>query len=339
MMERDDLDSRGLLAADADADVGTGAGIAGSGDADKDEDEGERQQEAPVADDVIPVADDADADADAGCADVDEDGGGKRRVPRVVGVVIALVAVVLIAGATLLFALEAGSDSPIPPASQPGVTEPGGVTTIPGSDVPQASGDGSPAVKGADGDVDTGTADGGGTGADGGDAGGSPTAPGESYGPDDGDSALGAPGGNGGGGGGTGSGTGSGSGGGGATNGGSGGGGGTGGAGGGGTGGGGNSGRVWHPGWSEWVVDVPGHYEQRLVRPAWNEELGHYGSICWDCGAEVTGNQIAHAEETGHISGSYFGWISEGTVHHEATYEDFWVPEQGHTVWHEGYWE
>jgi hypothetical protein len=324
MMERADPDSKGTLVADVDADVDVDtnvdtdadAGIAGTEDAD--EDEGGRQRDVPATDD---------ADTVEGDADVVVAVAGKRRVPRVVGVVIALVAVVLIAGATLLFALEAGSGSLIPPASQPGVTEPGGVTTIPGGDVPQASGDGSPAVKGADGDVDAGTADGRGTGADGGDAGGSPTVSDEPYGSDKGDSPPGTPGGNGGGGGDTSGGTG----------GGSGGGGGTGGTGGG--GGGGTAGKVWHEGWSEWVVDVPGHYEQRLVQIAWDERIGHYGAICWDCGEEITGSITAHLEETGHIGGYYIGWILDDIIHHEAIYENVWVPEQGHAVWHEGYWE
>jgi hypothetical protein len=101
----------------------------------------------------------------------------------------------------------------------------------------------------------------------------------------------------------------------------------------------GNSGKVWHEGWSEWVVDVPGHYEQRLVRIAWDEKIGHYASICNDCGEEVTGNFPAHVIATGHLGGYHTGWILDEIIHHEAIYEDVWVNEQGHSVWHEGYWE
>ncbi|MDR1184205.1 MAG: hypothetical protein LBK67_05365 [Coriobacteriales bacterium] len=101
----------------------------------------------------------------------------------------------------------------------------------------------------------------------------------------------------------------------------------------------GGSGKTWHEGWNEWVVDVSGHYEQRLVRGAWDEQKGHYGSVCRTCGAEVTGNFPAHVEATGHMGGYYEDWIFEGTIHHEAEYENLWVPEQGHNVWHEGYWD
>jgi hypothetical protein len=123
------------------------------------------------------------------------------------------------------------------------------------------------------------------------------------------------------------------------------------GSGGGGSTGGGNSGttggggsgsdnRVWHEGWNEWVVDVAGHYEQRLIQPPWDEETGHYGDICNVCGAEVTGNFPAHVEATGHMGGyANYHWFRDEVIHHDATYEDVWVDEQGHNVWHEGYWE
>jgi hypothetical protein len=103
---------------------------------------------------------------------------------------------------------------------------------------------------------------------------------------------------------------------------------------------GGNTNRVWHEGWDEWVIDAPGHYEQRLVRAAWDERKGHYGSICNDCDTEVTGNYPAHVEATGHMGGyTNNHWFDEGTVHHDAVYENVWVSEQGHWEWHEGYWE
>jgi hypothetical protein len=339
MMEREDPDSREPLVADVDADSAVGgdsaegaeASVAEGGNADTDE--SERQQDAPAGESAVSVEDGADADMSVAEG---ADAGGKRKLPRAVSVVIALVAVVLIAGGAVLLVFATGSDAPAPPASQPGVTEPAGVTTVPGDDVPKTSGNENPAVNGVDGDADTDAPGEGGTGTDGGNTGGSPAVSNDPYGPDEGDSVPGTPGGSGGGGGGTG---------GGGTNGGSGGGGtggsgSTGGTGGSGTGGsGGNSNMVWHPGWYEWVVDVPGHYEQRLVQIAWDEKIGHYGAICWDCGAEITGNITAHLEETGHIGGYYIAWILDEVIHHEAIYEDVLVPEQGHNVWHEGYWE
>jgi hypothetical protein len=96
--------------------------------------------------------------------------------------------------------------------------------------------------------------------------------------------------------------------------------------------------QVWHEGWNEWVVDVPGHYEQRLVRGAWDEQTGHVGSVCWTCGADISGFAGEHILQTGH-AGYYTAWIEGSAIHHDAEYENVWVPEQGHNVWHEGYWD
>jgi hypothetical protein len=74
------------------------------------------------------------------------------------------------------------------------------------------------------------------------------------------------------------------------------------------------------------------------VRIAWDEKIGHYGSICKTCGEEISGFAGEHILATGHI-GYYTGWILDEVIHHEAIYEDVWVDEQGHSVWHEGYWE
>jgi hypothetical protein len=101
----------------------------------------------------------------------------------------------------------------------------------------------------------------------------------------------------------------------------------------------GSSGRVWHEGWNEWVVDVPGHYEQRMVSGAWDQPTGHYGSVCRTCGADISGFAAEHLLQTGHMGGYYTDWIPTGTIHHDAEYENVWVPEQGHNIWHEGYWD
>lgn len=98
--------------------------------------------------------------------------------------------------------------------------------------------------------------------------------------------------------------------------------------------------RTWHEGWNEWVVDVAGHNERQLVSAAKDVPTGHWGDRCNDCGAEVTGNYVNHAKATGHNSGySSPFWFDTGTIHHDAVYQDVWIPEKGHNVWHEGYWE
>jgi hypothetical protein len=314
MMKRDDPDnSEPLVAAanmDVDADIAEGA--------DATRGESECRQDAPAGENAGFAEDDESAAENGANEDSAEskdvgDGaieseGRRRRLPRAAGIIIALVALAVISGGALLFAFNTGLDSSVPPASQPGGTEPGGVTTIPGGDVPKTSGNEDPVVKGDAGDAGTDNAGEGSTGPDGGTAADPPAVPDGPDGSDEGNVTPGLPGGTGSGGGGA-------------------------------TGGGSGSGRVWHEGWNEWVVDTPGHYEQQLIQIAWDENIGHYGSICWDCGEEVTGNLLAHAEETGHMSGAYFGWILDSVIHHEAIYENVWVPEQGHNVWHEGYWE
>jgi hypothetical protein len=100
-----------------------------------------------------------------------------------------------------------------------------------------------------------------------------------------------------------------------------------------------NKGKIWHEGWNEWVVDSAGHYEQQLVSDAWDEATGHYGDICNDCGVEVTGSWGSHVIATGHTGYSNYHWFSSGFIHHAAVYQDIWVDETGHNVWHEGYWE
>jgi hypothetical protein len=98
-------------------------------------------------------------------------------------------------------------------------------------------------------------------------------------------------------------------------------------------------GKTWHDGWNEWVVDVPGHNEQRLVRGAWDEETGHYGAVCNDCGVELFPPAGQHLIDTGHSGYTTGVWFKTGTIHHDAVYETVWVPETGHWVRHEGYWQ
>lgn len=97
--------------------------------------------------------------------------------------------------------------------------------------------------------------------------------------------------------------------------------------------------QTWHPGWNEWVVDVAGHYETQVVSGEWDEEIGHWGDICNVCYVEVTGSWGSHVIATGHSGGySNYHWFVDNQIHHDAVYQDVWIAEQGHNVWHEGYW-
>ena len=64
----------------------------------------------------------------------------------------------------------------------------------------------------------------------------------------------------------------------------------------GGSGGGGSTGLVWHPPWTETIYH-PAEYGE-----IWHPEVGHYGSVCNECGAEISGFAAKHLEETLHRS-------------------------------------
>jgi hypothetical protein len=98
--------------------------------------------------------------------------------------------------------------------------------------------------------------------------------------------------------------------------------------------------KIWHEGWNEWVVDVPGHNEQQLVSAAWDEQTGHYAAVCNICLSELVGTYLDHAKATGHNAGYTAPyWVVTGSIHHDEIYQDVWIAEAGHNVWHEGYWE
>jgi hypothetical protein len=106
--------------------------------------------------------------------------------------------------------------------------------------------------------------------------------------------------------------------------------------------GGGTPQRKWHEGWNEWVVDEPGHYNITIVHhDAVYYDKAVYGTMC-DCGYMTTGSIYPHIDETGHrgyVTGVQVG--TERELIEEAWDEEVreWVPEKGHNVWHEGYWE
>ena len=104
------------------------------------------------------------------------------------------------------------------------------------------------------------------------------------------------------------------------------------GSGGSGGGGGGNTAPqpVWHPGWTE-VIHHPAEYQE-----VWHPAEGHYGSVCNDCGAEISGHAAQHLIETGHNSYRNNVWIetSPGWTEHVVVREAW-----DEYIEHPGYWE
>jgi hypothetical protein len=83
-----------------------------------------------------------------------------------------------------------------------------------------------------------------------------------------------------------------------------------------------HEGETWHDAWSEWVVDVAGHYEWREVSPARDEpEIGHWSD----------NDDDPYTPDV---------WVIDTPAQHiDAVYGDVWISEQGHWVYHDGYWE
>ena len=71
--------------------------------------------------------------------------------------------------------------------------------------------------------------------------------------------------------------------------------------------------------------DATGHYETKVITPAYDEPVYEYRSICNGCGADITDN-IEHIFEC--PPGSYSNKkIQTGTIHHEAVTEQVWVQD------------
>ena len=88
-----------------------------------------------------------------------------------------------------------------------------------------------------------------------------------------------------------------------------------------------------------WVhVDATGHYETVTIQAAWDEEIPVYEnvahSVCNQCNADITGNEISH-NDTHLLAYESGGWHTEwkyekiGTeiVHHDAITEQRWVQD------------
>ena len=92
--------------------------------------------------------------------------------------------------------------------------------------------------------------------------------------------------------------------------------------------------KTFHPAWDEWVEE--GHWEETLI-PATYGSRPVFGSICNECGANISGFAMAHLKET-HHSG-----YREDVVGYEqyeitpAHTERVWV-DTSHWVHHDGYW-
>jgi hypothetical protein len=96
-----------------------------------------------------------------------------------------------------------------------------------------------------------------------------------------------------------------------------------------------NAGKTWVKPWDEYVKD--GYYKT-TEHPA---EYGYrdvYGSVCNDCGANITGHAMQHLKET-HHSGYHEGVVGkEKYLIKDAWTEKVWV-DTSHWVHHDGYWK
>ena len=93
------------------------------------------------------------------------------------------------------------------------------------------------------------------------------------------------------------------------------------------------------------TVNIPeqGHNEQVLVQAAYDEQVPQYQDvermICNQCGADVTGNAVAHNDQ--HLSnyepGGYHSEVRQmlvgyKTIHHDAVYETKYVVDSPATT-------
>jgi len=91
---------------------------------------------------------------------------------------------------------------------------------------------------------------------------------------------------------------------------------------------------TYHPAWDEWVVE--GHWDDVYVAATYGQRAV-YGSICNDCGVDVSGIAVAHLKET-HHSGYHEGIVRyEDYVIIPASTDRVWV-DTSHWVHHTEYW-
>ena len=93
--------------------------------------------------------------------------------------------------------------------------------------------------------------------------------------------------------------------------------------------------KTYHPAWDEWVEE--GHWENVSV-PATYGSRAVFGSVCNECGANISGAAMAHLKETHH---SGYREDVVGSEQYEVTparTEQVWV-DTSHWVHHLGYWD
>jgi len=92
---------------------------------------------------------------------------------------------------------------------------------------------------------------------------------------------------------------------------------------------------TYHPAWDEWVVE--GHWDDVYVDATYGQR-SVFGSVCNDCGVDVSGIAVAHLNET-HHSGYHEGVVGyEDYVITPAYTDRVWV-DTSHWVHHPEYWD
>jgi hypothetical protein len=90
---------------------------------------------------------------------------------------------------------------------------------------------------------------------------------------------------------------------------------------------------TYHPAWDEWIES--GYFETRTV-PATYGERSIYGSVCSECGANISGYAMQHLKDT-HHSGYHEGIV--GSESYEITPAKNWQEwvDTSHWVHHDAY--
>ncbi len=74
--------------------------------------------------------------------------------------------------------------------------------------------------------------------------------------------------------------------------------------------------------------EATGHYETKVVKEAWDEEVYEYRDICNKCGKDVTSDEDLLFHYSFECDGSYSNVpVKTGTIHHDAETEQVWVED------------
>jgi len=93
--------------------------------------------------------------------------------------------------------------------------------------------------------------------------------------------------------------------------------------------------KTYHPAWDEWVVS--GYYETRTI-PASFGQRDIFGSVCNDCGENISGHAAQHLKDT-HHSGYHEGVVGSETYEiTPARTEQVWI-DTSHWIRHHDYWD